>query len=151
MNNVVIGGGDWTYYETIGGGQGASDAGPGPSGVHVGMSNTLNTPIEALEMEYPMRVERYELRLRLRRRRTSSRRRRGRARGAGARAGQPVAAHRPAPPPAPGRRRRRIRASRARIAWETSSCRPRSDASCLPSDVVSIRTPGGGGYGEAGA
>ena len=51
----------WTYYETIGGGQGAGPDGPGPSGVHVGMSNTLNTPIEALELEYPMRVERYAL------------------------------------------------------------------------------------------
>jgi len=61
MNNMIIGGPGWTYYETIGGGQGASSAGPGPSGVHVGMSNTLNTPVEAFEMEYPMRVERYEL------------------------------------------------------------------------------------------
>jgi N-methylhydantoinase B len=61
MNNVNIGGRGWTYYETIGGGQGASAAGPGPSGVHVGMSNTLNTPIEAFELEYPMRVERFEL------------------------------------------------------------------------------------------
>jgi N-methylhydantoinase B len=61
MNNTIIGGPGWTYYETIGGGQGASENGPGPSGVHVGMSNTLNTPTEAFEMEYPMRVERYEL------------------------------------------------------------------------------------------
>jgi N-methylhydantoinase B len=61
MNNVVIGDAGWTYYETIGGGQGASARGPGPSGVHVGMSNTRNTPIEALELEYPLRVERYEL------------------------------------------------------------------------------------------
>ena len=61
MNNVIIGGADWTYYETIGGGQGANPDGPGPSGVHVGMSNTLNTPVEALELEYPMRVESYEL------------------------------------------------------------------------------------------
>jgi N-methylhydantoinase B len=61
MNNTIIGGPGWTYYETIGGGQGASDKGRGPSGVHVGMSNTLNTPIEAFELEYPMRVERYEL------------------------------------------------------------------------------------------
>jgi len=61
MNNLVIGGRGWTYYETIGGGQGASTKGPGPSGVHVGMSNTLNTPIEALELEYPLRVERYQL------------------------------------------------------------------------------------------
>ncbi len=65
MNNLIIGGsgsGGWTYYETIGGGQGASKTGDGPSGVHVGMSNTLNTPVEALELEYPMRVKRYELR-----------------------------------------------------------------------------------------
>jgi N-methylhydantoinase B len=61
MNNVNIGGRGWTYYETIGGGQGASRSGPGPSGVHVGMSNTLNTPVEAFELEYPMRVERFEL------------------------------------------------------------------------------------------
>ncbi len=65
MNNTIIGGAgegsNWTYYETIGGGQGASSRGPGPSGVHVGMSNTLNTPVEAFELEYPMRVTRYEL------------------------------------------------------------------------------------------
>jgi N-methylhydantoinase B len=61
MNNVVIGGRGWTYYETVAGGQGASSRGDGPSGVHVGMTNTLNTPVEAVELEYPMRVERYEL------------------------------------------------------------------------------------------
>ncbi len=61
MNNVVMGGAGWTYYETIGGGQGASSAGDGPSGVHVGMSNTLNTPVEALELEFPLRVERQQL------------------------------------------------------------------------------------------
>jgi N-methylhydantoinase B len=61
MNNTVIGTSAWTYYETLGGGQGASSRGDGPSGVHVGMSNTLNTPIEALELDFPMRVERYEL------------------------------------------------------------------------------------------
>jgi N-methylhydantoinase B len=62
LNNLVIGGRGWTYYETIGGGQGASARGPGPSGIHVGMSNTLNTPVEALELELPLRVERLELR-----------------------------------------------------------------------------------------
>ena len=61
MNNLVIGGEGWTYYETIGGGQGASPKDDGDSGVHVGMTNTLNTPVEALELEFPMRVERYEL------------------------------------------------------------------------------------------
>ena len=61
MNVLVLGGSNWTYVETLGGGQGAHSRGPGASGVHVGMTNTLNTPIEALELEYPMRVERYEL------------------------------------------------------------------------------------------
>jgi len=62
MNNVTFGGEGWTYYETIGGGQGASQGANGPSGVHVGMSNTLNTPIEVLEMEHPLRVRSYALR-----------------------------------------------------------------------------------------
>lgn len=62
MNNVTLGAPGWTYYETTGGGQGGGPAGPGPSGVHVGMSNTRNTPIEVLEMEYPIRVRRYGLR-----------------------------------------------------------------------------------------
>ena len=62
MNNVTFGGPSWTYYETIGGGQGASRGAHGPSGVHVGMSNTLNTPIEVLEMEHPLRVRTYALR-----------------------------------------------------------------------------------------
>jgi N-methylhydantoinase B len=62
MNNVVLGSDRFTYYETIGGGQGACADADGPSGVHVAMSNTLNTPIEALELAYPLRVERYALR-----------------------------------------------------------------------------------------
>jgi N-methylhydantoinase B len=62
MNNVVFGNERFTYYETIAGGQGACPDGHGPSAVHVAMSNTLNTPVEALELAYPLRVERYELR-----------------------------------------------------------------------------------------
>jgi N-methylhydantoinase B len=62
MNNVTFGNDRFTYYETIGGGQGACPEADGPSGVHVAMSNTLNTPVEALELEYPLRVERYGLR-----------------------------------------------------------------------------------------
>ena len=62
MNNLTFGSPRFTYYETIGGGQGGSPAGPGPSAVHVAMSNTLNTPVEALEAAYPLRVERYALR-----------------------------------------------------------------------------------------
>jgi N-methylhydantoinase B len=63
MNNVVLGNAGFTYYETIGGGQGACPDADGPSAVHVAMSNTLNTPVEALELAYPLRVERYALRL----------------------------------------------------------------------------------------
>src|SRR6266545_4001134 len=63
MNNVTLGNERFTYYETIGGGQGACPGGDGPSGVHVTMSNTLTTPVEALELSYPLRVERYALRL----------------------------------------------------------------------------------------
>ena len=62
MNNVVMGGDGWTYYETLGGGQGASSAGDGPSGVHVGMSNTRNTPVEVFELEHPVRLLTYALR-----------------------------------------------------------------------------------------
>jgi N-methylhydantoinase B len=62
MNNVVFGNERFTYYETTGGGQGACPDADGPSAVHVAMSNTLNTPIEALELAYPLRVERYGLR-----------------------------------------------------------------------------------------
>ena len=52
----------FTYYETLGGGQGACPDADGPSGVHVAMSNTLNTPVEALELEFPLRVVRHAIR-----------------------------------------------------------------------------------------
>jgi N-methylhydantoinase B len=62
MNNLTLGNDEFTYYETLGGGQGACADADGPSGVHVAMSNTLNTPIEALERELPLRVSEYSLR-----------------------------------------------------------------------------------------
>ena len=74
MNNLIIGGrersgdesaatnGAFTYYETIGGGFGGRSEKNGMDGVQVGMTNTLNTPVESLETEYPLRVERYALR-----------------------------------------------------------------------------------------
>ena len=62
MNNLAFGSDRFTYYETVGGGQGACPGANGPSGVHVAMSNTLATPAEAIELEYPLRVERWELR-----------------------------------------------------------------------------------------
>lgn len=62
MNNLIVGGTGFTYYETIGGGAGANPASDGLSGVQVGMTNTENTPVEALEAEYPLRVTTYALR-----------------------------------------------------------------------------------------
>ena len=68
MNNVAMGikpSGDrlgWNYYETIGGGMGASATAAGLSAVQTHMTNTLNTPIESMEMHYPVRVLRYQLR-----------------------------------------------------------------------------------------
>jgi N-methylhydantoinase B len=68
MNNLTIGGLDprtrapFAYYETMAGGMGAARGAVGLSGVHVHMTNSLNTPIEALEHAYPLRVRRYALR-----------------------------------------------------------------------------------------
>jgi N-methylhydantoinase B len=68
MNNLSIGGIDprtgepFAYYETIAGGMGARPGKPGVSGVHTHMTNSLNTPAEALEYSYPLRVRRYSLR-----------------------------------------------------------------------------------------
>jgi len=62
MNNLTLGSEEVVYYETIAGGQGACPDADGPSAVHVAMSNTLNTPVEALELEFPMRVVQYALR-----------------------------------------------------------------------------------------
>jgi len=62
MNNLTLASDDFTYYETLGGGQGACPGADGPSAVHVAMSNTLNTPVEALETEFPLRVRELSLR-----------------------------------------------------------------------------------------
>ncbi|HEY0277552.1 MAG TPA: hydantoinase B/oxoprolinase family protein [Solirubrobacterales bacterium] len=62
MNNLTLAGDGFTYYETLGGGQGACPDVDGPSAIHVAMSNTLNTPIEALEAEFPLRVRELAIR-----------------------------------------------------------------------------------------
>ncbi len=64
MNNLTLAGRDreWTHYETSGGGQGACPGAPGPDAIHVAMSNTLNTPVEALEAELPVRVRELAIR-----------------------------------------------------------------------------------------
>jgi N-methylhydantoinase B len=146
MNNVVIGGRGWTYYETIGGGQGASAEGPGDSGVHVGMSNTLNTPVEALELEYPMRVERSELE-------------RGSG-GAGAQRGgdgvvRSIRVLEPASLSILSDRRRHGpsgaggggagRPGRNEVNGEEVPAKASRELD--PGDVVTVHTPGGGGFG----
>jgi N-methylhydantoinase B len=62
MNNLTLGNDEFTHYETFGGGQAGQPDAPGPSAVHVAMSNTLNTPVEALELEFPLRVHEYAIR-----------------------------------------------------------------------------------------
>lgn len=68
MNNLSLGGWDlmrnapFAYYETIAGGMGASSKGPGQSAVHTHMTNSWNTPVEALEHQYPLRVQAYRVR-----------------------------------------------------------------------------------------
>jgi N-methylhydantoinase B len=68
MNNLTLGGYDpqrykpFAYYETLAGGMGASPTADGPSAVHSHMTNTLNTPVEALEYAYPLRVQQYAIR-----------------------------------------------------------------------------------------
>ncbi|HMC52707.1 MAG TPA: hydantoinase B/oxoprolinase family protein, partial [Acidimicrobiales bacterium] len=62
MNNLMLGGQGWVYYETIGGGQGGRPGRAGMNGVHTAMTNTMDTPVEALERALPVRVRRYRLR-----------------------------------------------------------------------------------------
>ncbi|HJU74971.1 MAG TPA: hydantoinase B/oxoprolinase family protein [Gemmatimonadaceae bacterium] len=148
MNNVTFGGPGWTFYETLGGGQGATSRGDAPSAVHVTMSNTRNTPIEALEHAYPIRVERYEVR-------------RGSGGAGKHRGGDGVV-----------RSYRVLEACTATLLTERRKYAPRGagggspgtpgknllngkpiPAKCrielVPGDVLTIETPGGGGWGQS--
>ncbi len=146
MNNITFGGAGWTFYETLGGGQGASAKGPGPDAVHVGMSNTRNTPIESLERAYPIVIERYAVR-------------RGSG-GAGRHRGGDgvIRAYRVlAPCTVTLLTERRSRAPRgamggaAGMPGENLLNGQPLPAKCrrdlLPGDVIELRTPGGGGWG----
>lgn len=64
MNNVAMGSDDWDYYETLAGGTGAHSASAGLNAVQSHMTNTANTPVEILEMYYPLRINRYAIRQR---------------------------------------------------------------------------------------
>ncbi|MGH3020292.1 MAG: hydantoinase B/oxoprolinase family protein [Gaiellaceae bacterium] len=149
MNNVTFGNARFTYYETIAGGQGACPSANGPSAVHVTMSNTLNTPVEALELAYPLRVERYALRLGSGGRGrfwggdgvireitalepcrvsiVSERRARGPGGTRGGESGQP---------------------GRNLVNGDPAPAKVTRDLA--PGEAVTIETPGGGGFGSAG-
>jgi N-methylhydantoinase B len=150
MNNLVIGGPGWTYYETIGGGQGAGDEGPGPSGVHVGMSNTLNTPTEAFEMEYPMRIERYEL---LYDSGGDGEQRGGDGIVRAVKVLEPASLslltdrRRHGPRGVDGGEPGRV----GRNLLNDGELGPKVSREMEEGDIVTVETPGGGGYGDAGA
>jgi N-methylhydantoinase B len=147
MNNLTLGSDELTYYETIGGGQGACPDGDGPSGVHVAMSNTLNTPIEALELEYPLRAVEYAIR-------------RGSGGAGRFRGGDGVVREvealaelrysliaerrRHAPPGADGGEP----GARGRSLLNGEQLPPKATGTLRPGDRLRIETPGGGGHGR---
>jgi len=147
MNNLTLGNEHFTYYETLGGGQGACEDADGPSAVHVAMSNTLNTPIEALELEFPLRAVTYALR-------------RGSG-GEGARRGGDgvvrelealadmeysllTERRRHAPPGAAGGGPGAPGANKL----NGESLGPKAGGGLRPGDRLRIETPGGGGHGQ---
>jgi N-methylhydantoinase B len=146
MNNITFGNESFTYYETIGGGQGACPDANGPSAVHVAMSNTLSTPIEALELQYPLRVRRYALRL-------------GSGGGGRHRGGDGVVrelvaledcrlsviSERRARAPQGERGGKPARPGRNLLNGEPLPAKATRDVRA--GDVVTIETPGGGGFG----
>jgi N-methylhydantoinase B len=145
MNNLTLANEEFTYYETLGGGQGACPEADGPSAIHVAMSNTLNTPTEALETEFPLRVRELSLR-------------RGSGGGGARRGGDGIAREIEALAPMrftliTERRRRRPRgkdggedgAPGANLLNE----RPlpgKAAGELRPGDRLRIETPGGGGH-----
>ena len=148
MNNLTLGNAGFSYYETIGGGQGACADADGPSGVHVAMSNTLNTPVEALERAYPLRVRPQRATARVGRRGPLQRRRRGRPRDRGARAAR-VLADRGAPPPSAARRGRRWRRrARHRHARRPAARRARRPARSRPARGCASRRRAAAGSGR---
>ena len=148
MNNFTLAGEDWTYYETICGGQGACPDADGPDAVHVAMSNTLNTPVEALEAEFPVRVRELSLR-------------RGSG-GAGRHRGgdgivREIEALEPMRYTLISERRRHAPAGReggedgrrGRDARNGEPIPAKTEGELQTGDRIRIETPGGGGYGAA--
>lgn len=160
MNNVAIGGIDprngrpYTLYETIGGGFGARPTRDGIDGVQSHMTNTLNTPVEALELAYPLRVERYEL--------IPGTGGEGRFRGGqGIRRDITVLGHRARVSLLTERRTHRpygVAGGGPGAPGENVLVRggeelrlpAKGTLSVASGETISIRTPGGGGYGDPG-
>jgi N-methylhydantoinase B len=147
MNNLTLAAEDFTYYETLGGGQGACPDADGPSAIHVAMSNTLNTPVEALETEFPLRVRRLALR-------------RGSG-GAGRHRGgdgivREIEALAPMRYTLIGERRRHPPRGRdggddggaGRDLLNGESLPGKNEGDLAPGDILRIETPGGGGNGR---
>ena len=147
MNNVTLSAEGWTYYETIGGGQGACRDADGPSAEHVAMSNTLNTPIEALETDYPVLVRELSVR-------------RGSG-GAGRHRGgdgtvRELEATQPMRFTLIAERRRHAPKGRdggepglpGRDLLNGTAIPSKAEGELAPGDRLRIETPGGGGYGS---
>ena len=153
MSSVALGGADWTYYETIGGGCGAGPTWQGESAVQCHMTNTLNTPAEAIELQYPLRIRRFE--------------RAPHTGGDGAqRGGDGIIRAIEALAPCEGTILSDRRASRpyglaegsgaargtnsiTRIDGERTALSGKCQFSLATGDVLRIVTPGGGGWGRA--
>jgi N-methylhydantoinase B len=146
MNNFTLAGETWTYYETIGGGQGACQDADGPSAIHVAMSNTLNTPVEVFEADYPVRVRKLAVR-------------RGSG-GAGRHAGgdgvvREIEALEPMQFTLITERRRRAPRGRdggadgapGRNLLNDRELPPKTAGELRPGDRLRLETPGGGGLG----
>jgi N-methylhydantoinase B len=147
MNNLTLAGEGWTYYETLGGGQGACPDADGPSAVHVAMSNTLNTPVEALESEFPLRVRELSVR-------------RGSGAEGGHRGGDGIVRELEALAPmaftliterrhhAPRGRDGGADGQPGRNLLNGDPLPSKVAGELRPGDRLRIETPGGGGYGE---
>jgi 5-oxoprolinase (ATP-hydrolysing) len=147
MNNLTLAGEGFTYYETLGGGQGACPDADGPSAVHVTMSNTLNTPVEALETEFPLRVRELSVR-------------RGSGGAGGRRGGDGIVRELEALAPMRftliAERRRHPPRGRngggdgatGRNLLNGKPLSSKAEGDLRPGDVLRIETPGGGGSGS---
>jgi N-methylhydantoinase B len=159
MNNVIIGGVDddgrsWSFYETNGCGMGARPSADGIDGIHAHMTNTLNTPIEAIERDFPLRIVRYEF--------APGTGGAGRFRGGcglvrnlqltrgSATASLLAERHRVAPAGEAGGDAARVGIHRLRTPAGVTDLPAKTTLAFHPGDIIEVQTAGGGGFGAAG-